>query len=283
MPDQTPTAPYDAGDAPTGVTYRRVPTFSERVAADARPDVAERIRTLRQTAVEAADLAEQLEAERDRYRAELEAERANVQMLVSANWDIHANRDTALIEAGTLANTVTTIAAQLDAIAIGVRTWSGGSLPGQLEHLAAELRTAAASLGSSAPRAQVAPATPTLTTGGTVQRPVNQNCARIGCVHPIHAPATGATVQAENQPRCPAHGEAACPTCSQNVGGTCDQCEHYGETGMHWDTCPNRIRGLVTSPYMRATGGTVRAEGIALLGEGAGCLGAGDQRSRTDA
>lgn len=53
--------------------------------------------------------------------------------------------------------------------------------------------------------------------------------------------------------RCPAHGKAMCQTCSRiavyhiskDVGEPpqCDSCEYWGETGMHWDTCPNRIRG----------------------------------------
>lgn len=42
-------------------------------------------------------------------------------------------------------------------------------------------------------------------------------------------------------PTCSAHGEKACELCSLNPGGC--QCDMYGETGMHWDTCPGRIRG----------------------------------------
>jgi hypothetical protein len=42
------------------------------------------------------------------------------------------------------------------------------------------------------------------------------------------------------QPRCSAHGDVACDLCSLN--GPCTECFAYAETGMHWDTCPNRIR-----------------------------------------
>lgn len=48
-------------------------------------------------------------------------------------------------------------------------------------------------------------------------------------------------------PRCPAHGRAACDRCSLNPAG-CDEhgpakgCDYYSTTGMHWDTCPNRVR-----------------------------------------
>lgn len=44
---------------------------------------------------------------------------------------------------------------------------------------------------------------------------------------------------------CVAHGDLACTWCAQNpadcatVNGGCTV---YAETGMHWDTCPNRIR-----------------------------------------
>lgn len=44
-------------------------------------------------------------------------------------------------------------------------------------------------------------------------------------------------------PRCPAHGEVKCPSCSRNDGrSTCGECDYYNQTGMHWDTCPNRVR-----------------------------------------
>lgn len=47
-------------------------------------------------------------------------------------------------------------------------------------------------------------------------------------------------------PTCSAHGEMACDLCSLNPGSCATdswQCTTYRETGMHWDTCPNRIRG----------------------------------------
>lgn len=42
-----------------------------------------------------------------------------------------------------------------------------------------------------------------------------------------------------DEPRCPAHGDERCPRCSLN--GPCDFCSYYAATGMHWDTCPNRV------------------------------------------
>jgi len=47
-------------------------------------------------------------------------------------------------------------------------------------------------------------------------------------------------------PTCSAHGEKACELCSLNPGSCATdswQCEMWRDTGMHWDTCPNRIRG----------------------------------------
>lgn len=51
-------------------------------------------------------------------------------------------------------------------------------------------------------------------------------------------------------PRCVAHGNEACASCSLITtadfsGGECRHCTVYGETGMHWDTCPGRIKGVV--------------------------------------
>lgn len=45
---------------------------------------------------------------------------------------------------------------------------------------------------------------------------------------------------------CPAHGARYCRRCHRNPS-TCDDsydmgCGYWSETGMHWDTCPNRIR-----------------------------------------
>jgi hypothetical protein len=46
---------------------------------------------------------------------------------------------------------------------------------------------------------------------------------------------------AKKAPRCPAHGVARCALCSLN-GPVCTECTYYAETGMHWDTCINRMR-----------------------------------------
>lgn len=45
---------------------------------------------------------------------------------------------------------------------------------------------------------------------------------------------------------CPAHGNRYCRACSRNPGdciGDCGGCGYWSATGMHWDTCPNRVRG----------------------------------------
>jgi hypothetical protein len=66
------------------------------------------------------------------------------------------------------------------------------------------------------------------------------------CV-PDDEPATHRGLQPVPEPyRCPAHGEATCGLCRLNPS-TCDTpgtdigCATYNETGMHWDTCPNRV------------------------------------------
>jgi len=46
--------------------------------------------------------------------------------------------------------------------------------------------------------------------------------------------------------KCSAHGDPLCTRCARNpsscVGGEFAGCGTYSATGMHWDTCPNRIR-----------------------------------------
>jgi hypothetical protein len=50
--------------------------------------------------------------------------------------------------------------------------------------------------------------------------------------------------------RCSAHGQSLCIKCARNPstctlredGDYSNGCGHYSTTGMHWDTCPNRIR-----------------------------------------
>src|SRR5688572_22587280 len=47
--------------------------------------------------------------------------------------------------------------------------------------------------------------------------------------------------------RCVHHGVEACTACSANPASCGDPdavqvgCGHYAATGMHWDTCPNRV------------------------------------------
>jgi hypothetical protein len=52
---------------------------------------------------------------------------------------------------------------------------------------------------------------------------------------------------AENPSKCAAHGHEGCTWCAQTTpggleDGKCLGCEVYAETGMHWDTCPYRVR-----------------------------------------
>ncbi|MBO2461596.1 hypothetical protein [Actinomadura violacea] len=43
---------------------------------------------------------------------------------------------------------------------------------------------------------------------------------------------------------CPAHGDRYCQSCHANPGTCADggECSYWAATGMHWDTCANRIR-----------------------------------------
>lgn len=64
-------------------------------------------------------------------------------------------------------------------------------------------------------------------------------------------------------PKCSAHGDANCDHCSRitgpylTVGGGCTDCESYGSTGMHWDTCAGRIRGYIFADRREAMGNAV--------------------------
>lgn len=56
--------------------------------------------------------------------------------------------------------------------------------------------------------------------------------------------------------RCSAHGDQQCTWCAQTVpgglndDGTCQGCDVYAEAGMHWDTCPYRVRGVPPARVM---------------------------------
>jgi len=47
--------------------------------------------------------------------------------------------------------------------------------------------------------------------------------------------------------RCSAHGQSLCVLCARNPGsckdGDSGGCGMWSATGMHWDTCPNRLKG----------------------------------------
>lgn len=66
-----------------------------------------------------------------------------------------------------------------------------------------------------------------------------------------HAIAAAAAWAADRLPhfpdpeaRCSAHGTTYCAACHRNPSGprSCTQCYVYDSTGMHGDTCRNRIR-----------------------------------------
>lgn len=90
-----------------------------------------------------------------------------------------------------------------------------------------------------------------------------------------------------DEDRCVAHGEAACQIChlskpgGLNDDGDCPECGTYGSTGMHWDTCPNRARGIVwsTDPVLETVGADelVRRLDAAF---GAAALGPSDEAPR---
>lgn len=47
--------------------------------------------------------------------------------------------------------------------------------------------------------------------------------------------------------KCPAHGDPLCTRCARNPSSCAGDdemagCGTYAASGMHWDTCPNRIR-----------------------------------------
>jgi len=47
--------------------------------------------------------------------------------------------------------------------------------------------------------------------------------------------------------KCSAHGDRMCGQCAQNpstCGEPYGQCGTWMSIGMHWDTCPNRVRGF---------------------------------------
>lgn len=72
---------------------------------------------------------------------------------------------------------------------------------------------------------------------------------RLGAAARRHLEALAAVLPYFPDPaaRCVAHGTRFCRSCSANPGscaGTEDVgCGHRAATGMHWDTCPNRVPG----------------------------------------
>lgn len=65
----------------------------------------------------------------------------------------------------------------------------------------------------------------------------------------------------EEPPHCPAHGKADCESCSQNPDPSRCQCGYFEATGMHWDTCPGRIRTFPASIPRNAQTGVHEVHG----------------------
>ncbi|GGW15720.1 hypothetical protein GCM10018980_52060 [Streptomyces capoamus] len=66
--------------------------------------------------------------------------------------------------------------------------------------------------------------------------------------------------------RCAAHGEQQCARCHRTpstCAGDSGECRIWSSTGMHWHTCPNRVRGpLTVSPCPRPEcGGDTHTDG----------------------
>jgi len=74
----------------------------------------------------------------------------------------------------------------------------------------------------------------------------------------------GRSVERDVTPRCVAHGSPRCADCSRITlagltdDGDCRGCGTWGTDGVHWDTCPERIRGRVHA---------TRAEALVALAE----------------
>ncbi|MFI5687859.1 hypothetical protein [Streptomyces sp. NPDC051636] len=87
----------------------------------------------------------------------------------------------------------------------------------------------------------------------------------------LDQPTTAATTCSEHDgpcfpdptAKCPAHGDHQCAACHRNPSSCNDrdyvECGYWSSTGMHWDTCSNRIRGPLT-PDTAATQATVHQE-----------------------
>lgn len=61
--------------------------------------------------------------------------------------------------------------------------------------------------------------------------------------------------------RCVAHGVPTCATCTLNPAECASQadggCSTYRDTGMHWDTCPNRVSAITDNGQWKLTTGDI--------------------------
>lgn len=94
-----------------------------------------------------------------------------------------------------------------------------------------------------------------------LHRDVDGDCEPCGTLWPCPT-ARALSPVTEHINRCAAHGRADCQQChltrpgGLDEQGRCSHCESYADTGMHWDTCPNRAfevyYGNDRSGYVRA-------------------------------
>jgi len=79
----------------------------------------------------------------------------------------------------------------------------------------------------------------------------------------------------EEAAKCVAHGKKVCSLCTLNPS-TCGSgqagiqvgCGTYASTGMHWDTCPNRVTGIDgNGDWVMANGERVAPKSHRLMGE----------------
>jgi hypothetical protein len=72
--------------------------------------------------------------------------------------------------------------------------------------------------------------------------------------------------------RCPAHGDPRCALCHRNPSTCADpeyvECGTWSRTGMHWDTCPNRVRGPAAPTFFHPNRNSVPTSKISCRPEG---------------
>lgn len=116
--------------------------------------------------------------------------------------------------------------------------------PGQTRHDVAALAADAVVVG---PGASILITLRDDVSDAAVARFVDVVCGKMPDVEVLTTPDVRALVlRTSPPPKCAAHGIPRCTACSRNPGNCGNEsgdvgCATYGDTGMHWDTCPNRV------------------------------------------